>query len=79
MDDHIKFTMECPASEGSILFLDTKYSPKPNHTIHITVYVKLTHTDQYLDWNLNHPIPAKSLSYRLSLIGQKWYASPQSY
>ena len=30
MDDHIKFTMECPDNEGSIPFFDTKRIPNPN-------------------------------------------------
>ena len=38
MDGHIKFTMECPDNEGSIPFLETKFTPNPNHTIHTTVY-----------------------------------------
>ena len=59
MDDHIKLTLECPDNEGSIPFLDTKCTPNPNHTIHITVYRILTHTDRYLDWNSNHLISAK--------------------
>ena len=56
MDDHIKFTMECPDNEGSIPFLDRKCTPNPNHTIHTTVYRKPTHADRYLDCNFNHPI-----------------------
>ena len=59
MDDHKKFTMECPDNEGSIPFLDTKCTQNPNHTRHTTVYRKPTHTDRYLDWNSNHPISAK--------------------
>ena len=56
---YIKFTVECPDSEGSIPFLDTKCSPYSNHTIHTTVYRKPTYTDRYLDWNSNHPISTK--------------------
>ena len=59
MDAHIKFTMESPDSEGSIPFLDTKYSPNSNNTIHTTVYRKTTHIDKYLDWDSNHPTSAK--------------------
>ena len=49
MGDHIKFTMECPGNEGSIPFVDTECTQNPNHTIHITVCRKPTHTDRYLD------------------------------
>ena len=59
MVDQIKLTMECPDNEGNIPFLDTKFTPNPNHTIHTTVYRKPIHTDRYLDWNSNHPISAK--------------------
>ena len=59
MDDHIKFTMECPDKEGSIPFLDTKCTPNPYHSTHTTVYRKPTHTERYLDWNSNHPISPK--------------------
>ena len=59
MNAHIKFTMECPDSEGSIPFLDTNCTPYSNHTIHTTVYRKPTHTDRFLDWNANKSIPAK--------------------
>ena len=59
MDDHIKFTMQCPDNEGSISFLDTKCLQNSNHTIHSTVYRKPIHMDRYLDWNSNHPISAK--------------------
>ena len=36
MHAYIKFTMELPDSERSILFLDTKCSPNSNKTIYTT-------------------------------------------
>ena len=77
MDDHIKFTMECPDNEGNIPFLDTKCTPNPNYTIHTTVYRKPTHTDRYLDWNSSHPISAKrsviqALTYKAKMV----YSTP---
>ena len=47
MDDHLKFTKDCPDSEGNIPFLDTKYTPNPNHNIHTTVHRKPTHIERY--------------------------------
>ena len=41
MDDHIKFTMN---NEGSVPFLDIKYTQNPNHTMHTTAYRNPTHT-----------------------------------
>ena len=55
--------MEQPGTCGSIPFLDTKVTPGPNNTIHITVYRKPTHTDQYLYWDSHHFITAKNSVY----------------
>ena len=62
-DPNIKFTVEQPGTDGSIPFLDTKVTPRPNNTIHTTIYRKPTHTDQYLHWNSNHFISAKNSVY----------------
>ena len=69
MDLHINFTMETPANDGSIPFLDTKCSSNQDSTISTLVFRKPTHTNCYLDWNSNHPISAKkaviqALTYR---------------
>ena len=74
MDAHIKFTIEGPDNAGSIPFLDTKCTPNSNHTIHITLHRKPTHSDRYLDWHSNHPIPAKrsviqALIHRTKMVG----------
>ena len=65
--------MECPDSEGSIPFLDSKCTPNSNHTIHTTVYRKPTHNDRYLDWNSNNSISAtryviQALTYRAKMV-----------
>ena len=44
---------------GSISFLDTKCTPNSDHTIHTSLYRRPAYTDQYLDWNFNHPNSAK--------------------
>ena len=62
-DPNIQFTVEEPASDGSIPFLDTKVTPGLNNTIHTRVYRKPTHTDQYLHWDSNHFITAKNSVY----------------
>ena len=77
MDDHIKFTTECPDNEGSMPFLDIKCTTNTNHTTHTTVYRKCKHTDRYLDWNFNHPIYAKrsviqALTHRAKMV----YSTP---
>ena len=59
VDPHIKFIIEAPSNDGSILFLDTKCSPNSDDTIHTSVYRKQTHTDCYLHWNSNHQIVDK--------------------
>ena len=62
-DPNIQFTVEEPAADGSIPFLDTRVAPGPNNTIHTKVYRKPTHTDHYLHWGSNHFITAKNSAY----------------
>ena len=62
VDPYVKFTMEAPGNDGSIPFLDSKFSTNSDHTIQISVYIKPTHTDGYLDCNSNHSILAKMQS-----------------
>ena len=64
IDPHIKFTVEQPNVEGTILFLDTLPQPK-GENISISVYRKPTHTDRYLDFNSSHPISAKKAVIRV--------------
>ena len=58
IDPNIKFTIEPPNEQGAIPFLDTFPRPSGNKII-TSVYRKPTHTDRYLDFNSNHPKPAK--------------------
>ena len=51
--------MTAPCTDCNILFLETQCSSNSNNTLHTLVYRKLTHTNQYLDWNSSHPISAK--------------------
>ena len=54
IDPSIKFTMESPNEHGTILFLDTFPRPSGNNIITI-VYRKPTHTERYLDFQLQSP------------------------
>ena len=54
IDPHIKFTVEQPNMEGTILFLDTLPQPK-GEEISVSVYRKPTHTDRYLELQLQSP------------------------
>ena len=58
VDPHIKFTMESPFTDDP--YLDTMCLPNKDHSIQTSVYRKPTHTNQYLDWNSNHPKSAKN-------------------
>ena len=60
--------MEAPGNDGVISFLDIKCSPNLDHTIHTSVYRKLSHTFCYPDWNSNHPISAKKAAVTHALI-----------
>ena len=50
----IKFTVEENKEDGAIPFLDTTVKPEADGGLSITVYRKLTHTDQYLQWDSHH-------------------------
>ena len=64
IDPAIQFTVEGNQDNGAIPFLDTLVTPQADHFLSITVYLKPTHTDQYLQWDTNH-----SLSAKYSVIG----------
>ena len=59
----IQFTVKTNKEEGAIPFLDTIVKPEADGTRSITVYMKPTHTDQYLQWDSHH-----HLSARISVI-----------
>ena len=64
IDTAIKFTVEGTQGNGVISFLDTLITLQADNSLSITVYHKLTHTDQYLQWASHH-----SLSAKYSVIG----------
>ncbi|XP_072049982.1 uncharacterized protein [Amphiura filiformis] len=56
--ENIIFTYE-KEHEGTIPFLDTLIVRKPDGPVKLLVYRKVTHTDQYLNFNSHHPIHQK--------------------
>ena len=54
----IQFTGEIE-SNGKLLFLDVLLEHEADGSIFTTVYRKLTHTDQYLDFSSHHPFAHK--------------------
>ena len=64
MDPAIKFTVEGTEANGAIPFLDTLVTPLADNSLSFQVYQKLTHTDQYLQWDSHH-----SLSSKYGVIG----------
>ena len=76
VDPAIRFTVEDNKEDGSIPFLDTIVKPEADGSLSITVYRKLTHTDQYLQWDSHHHLSAKfsviqTLSHRASTVCSK--------
>ena len=60
---HIHFTTHIPNQQGSLSFFDTLVSVGPNGSLVTTVYMKPTHTDQYLHRNSHHSIANKYIVY----------------
>ncbi|XP_072046538.1 uncharacterized protein [Amphiura filiformis] len=54
----IKFTYE-EEIDGSIPFLDTQITRKPDGTTKLSIYRKPTHTNQYLQFQSHHPLHQK--------------------
>ena len=59
IDPAIKFTAEDNQENGAIPFLVTLVKPEANNFLSISVYRKLIHTDQYLQWDSHHNLSTK--------------------
>ena len=59
IDPNIKFTVKGNQENGIIPFLDTLVKPEADNSLSKRVYHKPTHTDQYLQCNSHHNLPAK--------------------
>ena len=58
IDPYIKFTSE-PENNGGLPFLDTLTERKEDGSLKVRIYRKPTHTDQYLNFQSNHPLQHK--------------------
>ena len=54
----IKFTYE-EENNGSISFLDTEITRKPDGSLKLSIYRKATHTNHYLQFQSHHPLHQK--------------------
>ena len=78
VDPAIKFTVENNKEDYAIPFLDTIGKPEADGNMSITVYRKPTHTDQYLQWDSHHHLPAKfSVINTLSPRAKTVYSNPE--
>ena len=73
IDPSIKFTVEGNQENGAIPFLDTLVKSEVDNSLSIKVYCKLTHTDQYIQWDSHHNLSAKysvigTLSHRAKSV-----------
>ena len=68
IDSNIKFTMEEPEN-NTIALLDTKVTVQNDGSTNIQVYIKPTHTEQYLNWESNQPLENKRSVIR-TLLGR---------
>ena len=59
LDNDIKFTAETIKADGSMSFLDILVTPQSDGSLQTTVYIKSTHTSQYLQWDSHHAISNK--------------------
>ena len=76
VDPAIKFTVENKKEDGAIPFLETIVKPEANGGLSITVYRKLTPTNQYLHWDSHHHLSAKysvikTLTHRTKTVCNK--------
>ena len=58
IDPHIKFTIE-PEEDSKLHFLDLCIHILDDGSMKITIYMKPTHTDQYLNFKSRHPLTHK--------------------
>ena len=67
VDLAINITVEDNKDDGAIPFLDPIAKPEANGRLSITVYMKPTHMDQYLQWDSHHHLSAMySVIYTLT-------------
>ena len=75
VDPAIQFTVENNKEVGALPFLDTIAKPEADGNLSITVYMKPTHTDQYLQWDSHHHLSANLVLLTPSPIGLKQYVA----
>ena len=78
IDACIKFTVEDKTEDGSMPLSDTLVMSEPDRSLSAAVYRKSTHTDQHLQWNIHHNLPAKYYVINTLTHCPRLSAQPQS-
>ena len=77
IDPHIKFTIK-PEKDSKLPFMDLCTHILNDGSMKITIYMKPTHTDQYLNFKSHHPLTHKrSVVHTLTYREQQYFTTAE--
>ena len=75
IDPHIKFTIK-PEKDSKLPFMDLCTHILNDGSMKITIYMKPTHTDQYLNFKSHHPLTHKRSVVHTLTYREEWALAP---